>query len=82
MLQLQEITLGPLMSAQNRKVRIQIVGSKFGVNNVTAWVHSGSTVQAAAISVMVVGYFLSTLITLVLSTAASLSIVAEHLHPQ
>lgn len=57
MLQLQEITLGPLMSAQNRKVRIQIVGSKFGVNNVTAWAHSGSTVQAAAISVMVLGVF-------------------------
>lgn len=47
----------PLMSAQNRKVRVQMVGSNFGVNNVTAGVHPGSTVQTAAISVMVVGVF-------------------------
>lgn len=47
----------PFMPAQNRKVRVQMVGSNFGVNNVTAWVHPGSTVQTAAISVLVVGGF-------------------------
>ncbi len=76
----------PALIRLNFFCNIQMVGSKFGIKNMKAWIHP-ATVQAGGGGLMVWGIFswhtLGPLVPIEnhLNATAYLSIVADHVHP-